>query len=153
MVERYKRKPNSACIVCHTQIYRRPCDLKKSNGRAYCSSACFGLSCRNEKPCVVCGKGILSSLHKKTCSRSCANTHRAGLTYKTGRKKDNAHNQKALRVTLLSERGSTCERCSYSNTKILQVHHKDRDRKNNSRGNLELLCPNCHYEEHLVRHT
>ncbi|MBI3573571.1 hypothetical protein HY090_00790 [Candidatus Kaiserbacteria bacterium] len=30
------------------------------------------------------------------------------------------------------------------------MHHKDRNRNNNSLGNLELICPNCHYEEHYL---
>lgn len=46
--------------------------------------------------------------------------------------------------------GNACERCSYDACPdILEVHHKDRNRKNNRLENLELLCPNCHAIEHL----
>jgi len=30
------------------------------------------------------------------------------------------------------------------------VHHKDRNRENNEIENLELLCPNCHSEDHFI---
>lgn len=41
-----------------------------------------------------------------------------------------------------------CERCGYSDARALDLHHVDRDRKNNVRENLELLCKNCHAIEH-----
>lgn len=44
-----------------------------------------------------------------------------------------------------------CNRCGYSDMRILVAHHKDRDRKNNEVDNLEILCPNCHAFEHLSR--
>jgi 5-methylcytosine-specific restriction endonuclease McrA len=34
--------------------------------------------------------------------------------------------------------------------KVLQVHHKDRDRHNNKLENLEMLCPTCHEVEHFT---
>lgn len=109
---------------------------------------CFGISCRKEIPCALCGKPILGGLNKKTCSRACANTYRAGIKYKMGRPKDKVVSQKALKAKLLRERGVVCEHCGFGNTKILQVHNKNRERENNDLANLELICPNCHYEEH-----
>lgn len=41
-----------------------------------------------------------------------------------------------------------CERCK--SRKYLLVHHKDYDRSNNSRGNLEVLCRRCHQEDHGI---
>lgn len=42
-----------------------------------------------------------------------------------------------------------CIRCGFcSNPKILIIHHKDRNHKNSSQENLEVLCPNCHAIEH-----
>jgi 5-methylcytosine-specific restriction endonuclease McrA len=42
-----------------------------------------------------------------------------------------------------------CAACDYDKIPwILEVHHKDRDRSNNDIENLEILCPNCHTEEH-----
>lgn len=97
---------------------------------------------------MVCKKPILTGLNKKTCSRSCANIHRAGIKYKLNRPRDKVVTERALKVRLLKERGVVCERCGYNKKEILHVHHKDRNRNNNDLENLELICPNCHYEEH-----
>lgn len=149
MVE-YKRNPNSKCLVCSKPVYRRPVELEANKGKAYCSSACFGTSNRKERPCIVCGSMILARYNKKTCSRGCANQHRTGIRYKIGRPHDKVVDQRAIKLRLLESRGGVCERCGYSKREILHVHHKDRNRKNNGPGNLELICPNCHYEEHYL---
>ncbi len=153
MSEKYKRKPNTTCRICDRAIYRRPLQIQKSNGGVFCSMACYGRSCRKEIPCAVCGIPILAGLNKKTCSRACANKHRAGIQYKINRPKDKVKAQKALKMRLLVIHGKKCQRCSYSKFEILQVHHKDRNRKNNLLNNLELICPNCHYEEHYLLRT
>ena len=149
MTERYKRNPNVVCVTCSKPTYRRPSAIEKNKGRLFCSIACYGIACRKEKPCTVCGKLMLSSLNKKTCSRTCSNKNRAGVNYKSGApSRDNVKSQRFLKIRLLNERGKNCERCEYSQYEILQVHHKNRDRSNNNLSNLELICPNCHYEEH-----
>jgi len=148
VTEEYKRKPNTVCFVCNKQIYKRPSQIKQNKKHVFCSMNCFGISCRKEIPCLVCGKMILSGLNKKTCSRSCSNINRTGVKYHLGSPRDKVKSQKALKLKLLKARGGFCERCGYSKIKILQVHHKNRDRKNNDLENLELVCPNCHYEEH-----
>lgn len=99
---------------------------------------------------MICGTPIPAGLHKKTCSRACANKNRAGIKYKVGRPRDKAQEFRAIKIKLFKERGVTCERCGYSKKEILHVHHKDRDRKNNHFSNLEIICPNCHYEEHYL---
>lgn len=150
MVEQYERNPNTACIICGKAIYKRPCEIARNKGQVYCSMSCFGISCRKESPCVICKKLILASANKKTCSRSCANKNRAGIKYKINRPRDKVKSQQALKIRLLKERGRKCERCAYSKLEILQVHHKNRDRNNNGLENLELICPNCHCEEHYL---
>ena len=147
-MERHKRNPNTECNICGKSIYRRPAQVKLNSRRVFCSSNCYGVSCRREHPCIVCKKPILAGLHKKTCSRTCANKHRAGIKYKIGGPKDKVVNALALKKRLIAQRGKVCERCGYDNYKILHVHHVDRDRDNNKLQNLELLCPNCHAEEH-----
>lgn len=42
-----------------------------------------------------------------------------------------------------------CVKCKVTNLKILVVHHKDRNRENNNLDNLEFLCRNCHFLEHV----
>jgi len=90
-------------------------------------------------------------MNKKTCGRSCANTHRAGIKYKIGSPKDTVKSQQALKVRLLKDRCYIYQRCTYNKFEILQIHHKDRE--NNSLENLELVCPNCHCEEHFLGKT
>jgi len=150
MPEQYTRRPNTVCSICRKPIYRRPVEIEKNSGRVYCSMLCFGKSCRREVACLNCGKPILGGLNKKTCDRACANIHRTGIRYTAERSKDKVSSQRALKLRLLKQRGNACERCGYSKFEILQVHHKDRNRENNDVSNLELICPNCHFEEHYL---
>lgn len=150
MAEQYKRKPNTKCFVCGRLIYRRPSEIEKTKGRVYCCSTCYGISCRKETPCTVCGKLILAGLNKKICSRVCSNKNRAGIQYKINQPKSKVVTLRRIKVRLLEKRGKSCERCGYNKTEILQVHHRNRNRGDNSSENLELICPNCHYEEHYL---
>ena len=148
MSEPYKRKPNTKCSICGKKIYRRPFQI--NSGQVFCGLVCRGISCRKEKPCAVCGKMIMSKFNKKTCGRACANIQRTGIKYHLGSPRDKVKSQQALKLRLLKERGKKCEKCNYNKYEILQVHHKDRNRDHNELNNLELICPNCHYEEHLL---
>ncbi|HLN19359.1 MAG TPA: HNH endonuclease [Patescibacteria group bacterium] len=148
VVERYKRKPNASCLVCGKDVYRRPIEIKRNNGRVFCSVACYGKSCRKETPCLICGKPILAGFHRKTCSRSCSNKYREGIKYKLNSPRDKVKTQGLLKIRLLKIRGKKCERCGFGKYEILQVHHKNKNRNNNDLDNLELICPNCHSEEH-----
>ena len=150
MSEKYNRTPNTKCAICASPIYRRPNEQRKNGGRAFCSMICYGISCRKENPCVVCGKMILGRFHKKTCSRACANINRTGIKYHLGSPRSKVKSQQAIKIRLLNARGKNCERCGYNKHEILQVHHNDKDRSNNDLDNLELICPNCHYEEHYL---
>lgn len=150
-MEQYKRKPNTICGVCNKPIYRKPSQIKRNKGQVFCSMDCYGISQRKEKPCLVCKKMIMSKFNKKTCSRSCSNIYRAGIKYKIGRPKDNAKTIRIIKSRLIKERGKKCELCGYNKQEILQIHHKDRNKNHNDLENLELICPNCHYEEHFLK--
>ncbi len=144
------RHPNASCIICNKLIYRKPSQIKRNNNHVFCSATCYGIGNRKEKPCVICGMMILAKFNKKTCSRACANVNRSGIKYTGARLKDKVKSQRSLKIRLLAERGKKCERCNYEKYEILQVHHKDRNRNHNNLENLELICPNCHYEEHFL---
>jgi len=146
--EPYIRKENAHCFICKKAIYRRPSQI--DCGRVFCSTNCYGISQRIEIPCLVCGKLILSGFNKKTCTRSCANKNREGIKYKIGRPKDKAETLRMLKLKLFEVRGEKCERCNYNKKEVLHIHHKNRNRKDNGMKNLEILCPNCHYEEHYL---
>lgn len=147
-MKKYSRKTNCNCIICSKAIYRRPFQLKK--GKVYCSQQCYVQASIIWKSCPVCNSKFKSGLNKKHCSKACANKLKIGSKYKTGPRKDKVTTQRFLKSRLVALRGEFCERCSYSNQKILNIHHKIRrkDGGSDDLDNLELLCPNCHAEEH-----
>lgn len=57
-------------------------------------------------------------------------------------------NWRDVKEKIFQERPYQCEECGISEWRgqkiILQVHHIDGDRSNNTRNNLKILCPNCH---------
>lgn len=57
---------------------------------------------------------------------------------------------RVLKSSIMNTGKKSCERCGYNKYKILQIHHKNRNRNDNSIENLEIICPNCHYEEHYL---
>src|SRR3989344_4746754 len=105
MPELYKRNPNANCDICGRSVYRRPIEIERNKGRAFCSAACYGVSCRREVSCLMCGVPILAGLNKKTCSRTCANKHRTGIKYRLNRPKDKVVAEHAIKIRLLRVRG------------------------------------------------
>lgn len=142
-----KRRPNSSCHVCDKKIYRRPSQI--TGGKVYCSSKCVGIDQRIEKTCPVCKKKFIGA--KKTCSRSCANTARAGIIYTREGRFNKAYQGSLLKEKVATQRGGVCERCGEKNYAILQIHHKKERHQGGTDHlrNLELLCPNCHATHHL----
>lgn len=59
---------------------------------------------------------------------------------------DLIHSEKKYKVLL--EQNGRCDLCGlyeWAGKKIkLEYHHKDGNRKNESRENVQFLCPNCH---------
>jgi len=139
-------RPNTKCVVDGTPVYRKPWEIRTR--RAFCTHACYAKSRRKEKKCPACGAILLAHEKRKSCSRACANRLRAGIKYRQGRPNDRVTTIRILKAELIELRGPHCERCPYSKIRILIVHHKDRNPKNNALENLEILCPNCHAEEH-----
>lgn len=141
------------CSVCLIEIYRRPFQIAK--GPVYCSHECKGKSQQKLHKCTMCDNQIKAGLHKKTCSRACANKQKIGLSYgQLGRPiKDKVKSLNELRKRVVDLRGYKCERCNYSKFQILELHHKIEKSKGGSDDidNLELICPNCHAEEHCLR--
>jgi len=142
-----KRKPNCTCVICGEDIYRRPSQIK--SGGVFCSMHCTGISQQKTKVCKVCGQPYIGA--KNTCSRSCANTARRGITYTREGKFNKAYRGALLKEKVAIERGGFCERCRIDNYAILQVHHKKERYMGGTdeMSNLELLCPNCHATHHL----
>lgn len=53
----------------------------------------------------------------------------------------------SYREVAFREYPHVCSVCGYNeDERILQVHHRDSNRSNNSLNNLTILCPNCHWK-------
>lgn len=141
-------KKEKTCLSCKS-VFITGGRGNLGHKRVFCNRKCFVGFRKNGKmfPCLQCGKQTLrnpGNLKKKVfCSKDCYDKSRT-LVYKPV---GNAE-YKTQRKVMLRDIGK-CQRCGYDQyPKILHVHHKDRNRKNNVMENLELLCPNCHEIEH-----
>lgn len=99
--------------------------------------------------CEYCGKEIYRSKrdieNSKSgffyCSRECGNRHKNDLRRANGE----WNNSKDYRSKALVTYEHKCFVCGWDeDERILEAHHIDEDRTNNSIQNLCLLCPTCH---------
>lgn len=157
------RKP---CLYCGSMFTAIEKEIRRGNGK-FCSISCSSKHAaqqRMPKPnvsCAYCGKMFYKNRSKRLLSKSglffCCRAHKSaaqkigGITeimpthYGTG---DGRH---SYRKTAFAAYPHQCNRCEYhEHTAVLIVHHKDRNRSNNSIDNLEILCPTCHEVEHLL---
>lgn len=115
-----KKTNNKTCAWCFKPFYRKPSKAPSKSGLYFC--------CRKHKDMAQRMEGLedLQPEHYGT-----------GLS------------SRSYRYKALERYGHCCNRCHYDkNLDVLEVHHKDRDRANNHISNLEVLCKNCHHEEH-----
>ncbi len=158
------------CQNCGRKIERniKPYRLKKYPPK-FCNRKCFHLelkktqkSNKRELKCNYCNTAFLRHLSdiKKTfnfCSRECkdrAQSIYSGDKFASMRPKHYANGKRAYRNKAFDFYGKQCQRCGYNRCpSALQVHHIDRDRKNNTTKNLEVVCRNCHAEEHYGNHV
>ena len=108
--------------------------------------------------CLICGVDIYALKRKsggrKYCSTNCKIEGLAKLKKERfesirifGQWKDSK-----IQKRWFLENVGKCQNCCYNKIKeILEVHHIDRNRKNNKIDNLILICPNCHSEEHFFK--
>ena len=119
----------------------------RANTAKYCSRECYYKSLRGRgsvtykcEHCEAEFKGSPSH-PRKFCSRACVG--------KSNRSTFEAKFTTVRKQMLVRNMIQACQRCGYdTHPEILGVHHKDRNRNNNSIENLEVLCPNCHSLEH-----
>ena len=146
------------CEQCGKEFQR----LKKwvdSNSRRrvrnVCSQACRALSHQNGEDfkCAACGKQVYKSQSRAArtksgdifCSKSCSNG--ANNSLRSGENHPNYINGIGRYRQLAFEvYGKKCTICGYDVEQVLEVHHRNKDRSNNTKENLDVLCP-THHEE------
>lgn len=140
-------------LSCNTPFY-----APKHVDKKYCCRSCARLGSRT-RVVVVCdwcskpfettpGKLRRSKKGLHFCTRSCKDTAQriGGLNglhpphYGTGTGEGTNYREQAFRIY-----GARCNSCGYSeDPRMLDVHHIDSNRKNNSIRNWQVLCVWCH---------
>lgn len=151
--------PVVSCTICQNKFYAKPNHLVRGWGK-YCSKKCNYLGQKTGKNflCSICGKQTYknaaeqkrSASGKYFCSKSCQTIWRNSELFA----RENHGNWKGGKSSYrqFMTRASVeklCARCKNDDSRVLAVHHKDRNRQNNVPDNLIWLCHNCHY---LVHH-
>jgi predicted nucleic acid-binding Zn ribbon protein len=154
--EEYSQNP-STCLGCGA-----PIEYNKRLINKYCSISCStkhlnsrrGRNKTNKQEnCKYCDKPLTSG--RKFCSNKCQqNLKRDTLIKQWLSGEINPSTQLGCSITLrkylLEECNHKCPKCGWceinpTTGKIpLEINHIDGDHTNNSRENLEVLCPNCH---------
>jgi hypothetical protein len=143
------------------------CSIRKYNSnmkkgfKIYCSSKCYNERKSRENSilteCFNCGISIKKSNAqvKKSltgnlyCSKSCATSKNNSLFKKwenSPKFRTGIRNYRERK--LMSIDHPMCEVCKIDDIEVLEIHHKDKNRKNNKLENLRILCCNCHTKEH-----
>lgn len=141
-----------ACSYCSVDVWIPKYAIGR---RKYCSMVCFRkgsqnrvtVTCDNCKTVFLrCPSNLNTKTGKHFCSNKCKDSAQrldSGIDYGLPHYKNGSYRRRALR-----EHGSQCNRCGYSEYPgMLDVHHVDRDRSNNTLDNLEVLCVWCHIME------
>jgi len=148
------------CANCRAVFEAALREHKRGNGR-FCSMHCNAVNAARSRVrpsvivrCATCDAELRRPPSRVRnarspvffCSKSCKTrfqwtTERRPHHYTTG--------IPTYRERALAAYPARCSRCGWERLPaILEVHHRDRDRENNAVDNLEILCRNCHGEEH-----
>lgn len=148
------------CSFCNRKFKRKESQIKSAI-RHYCSVYCSEQGRKRGKivRCFVCKKTTykklkalkLSKSGEYFCSHKCSN-----IFIGRGQRAENHPNwaggifsyKNLLKRTDLKKE---CILCGKNDSRILCVHHLDKDRGNNKISNLVWLCRNCHFLVHAYR--
>lgn len=158
--------------MCNVEIHPSLQERRRGNG-FYCSRACVlnHVKVKKIKPennvfCSFCDKSFYKPTNKLKNSKSglyfCCREHKdlsqrlGGIKeiqpkhYGTGSPSESKH----YRNIAFSIYPHECNFCGYKKfMEVLQVHHIDRNRNNDSPENLVIVCPTCHEEQHYLART
>lgn len=151
--------PIVQCKICSKDFYIKPSHQKLGWGK-YCSIHCRSVAQFNGKKvkCFVCNNEIYrsdeqlrnSKSGKYFCSKKCQTLWRNSI-YIEDRGANWINGISSYRK-MMQRRDliDNCIICNISDRRILVIHHKDHNRKNNNISNLVCVCLNCHF---LIHHN
>ena len=148
------------CSYCEQVFLKSSYVLRaRKSSKTFCSNVCKGKASQNrvKVKCEMCNcfferrksriqRKKVSGLH--FCSRVCKDIAQRLSSNIELRPKSYTNGYSVYRKIAFESKRKQCERCGNDNEIVLCVHHKDRNRENNSIDNLEVLCYNCHAIEH-----
>ena len=157
------------CLNCQKIFEASLRETKRGNGK-YCTQSCASIHTKSLKPkpkpnciCAFCkaefyranSKQLASKSGLCFCSRACKDAaQRLENNFKEIHPPHYSNGESIYREMALRNYPNQCNRCGYNKVpEILEVHHRDCNRDNNQLTNLELLCPNCHSENHFAEKT
>lgn len=130
----------------------------------FCSQACSAKAKQKnvEVTCAFCHKQFLKRFSSLRNSKS--NLYFCSKTCKCNAQKinggipeiqpDHYGKRSRYRDIAFENMKKKCACCGYDKClDILEVHHKNMNRNDNSLSNLEILCPTCHEEKHFKTKT
>jgi len=149
------------CKKWHKKFRHHVRTGEKIGSKFYCSQKCRDLAQRTGTTfkCATCQKNVWktpaaqrSKSGNYFCSKHCATIYNNSHV-KIGKNHPNYTNGCAsYRELALKTYGAKCAKCSYNVRRILEVHHIDGNRDNNSMPNLIVLCP-THHREITLRYS
>jgi len=147
------------CSNCNKDINKKPCHVKMYKD-LFCDRVCsseFKAKDSVIKPCAYCSKEVKRSKTEAAkskngnlfCNRSCATSFN-NTAYKSRENNPNwVDGAGSYRSMALKTNEHACAKCGYDECpEILEVHHINEDRSNNTLDNLLVVCPNCHTKIH-----
>ncbi|MBI2593887.1 hypothetical protein HYW44_04570 [Candidatus Daviesbacteria bacterium] len=149
--------PLVKCLICGNEFFIKPSHQKLGWGK-YCSRGCKWKAQNKGKfiKCFICYKKVYrspkelgrSKSGKFFCSKRCQTLWR-NQTYVGDKSSQWIDGIRAYRDILKrSGKELVCALCKIKDSRVLIVHHKDHNRRNNNVLNLVWLCFNCHFLVH-----
>lgn len=149
--------PWLGCRICKAKFYAEPFQIRNGWGK-FCSVACRHESQKKGKflSCPLCGRKFwrtprhlrASKSRRYFCSKSCQtkwrNQRYSGENLVFWKGGENVYRKKMLD----SNRPRYCLLCGEGDLRVLEIHHVDKNRLNNTHNNLAWLCMNCHHLVH-----
>jgi Zn finger protein HypA/HybF involved in hydrogenase expression len=144
------------------------CGTEHDKDGDFCSRSCANGRKHSDDTKNNISNGVRNYLNNLTDKEKEELANRSRVSVKFAAAVTHANQQKRLeessfedltwerkRIKVLEEQEHKCARCGLNDwlgqAITLDIDHKDGDRKNNSRENLEALCPNCHSQTETFR--